>query len=182
MDSCLFSVLQCPPIQLHPEPWSRHRKSLDGRLSKCCAHPQTLPRDILQLELPTCWSIIYFVSARDQLTSRYPPAHPETIIPIATPTLRLPNTLPTTVGIVLKNPPFAAPFMITKTINGPRVSDTGHSTNILRALIKSEMKSVLTGPMKSARNPQRRRPTADEKLKPATRPAPADGDSPSEFE
>ena len=44
------------------------------------------------------------------------------------------------------------------------------------------MKSVLTGPMASEAKPHARRPTADEKLKPATRPAPAEGDRPRLWE
>jgi hypothetical protein len=83
--------------------------------------------------------------------------------------------------MVLKNPPLAAPLMITKAINGPRVFDTGQSTNILNALNIRDSKSVFTGPIKSDRKPQQSRPTADEKLKPATRPAPAEGDSPKEL-
>lgn len=113
-------------------------------------------------------------------TIKYPPAQPDTIIPIATPTRRLPNTLPTTVGIVLKNPPFAAPLIITKAIKGPNVFDTGQSTSMLSALRIRERRRVFTGPIESDSNPQHNRPTADEKLKPATRPAPADADSPSE--
>ena len=101
-------------------------------------------------------------------------------MPIATPTLRLPKTEPTTVGMVLKNPPFAAPLIITNAIRGARVVDAGQRASILSALKISERSSVFTGPMKSDRRPQQRRPTADEKLNPATRPAPADGESPSE--
>jgi hypothetical protein len=124
--------------------------------------------------------MLSFHETQIKRTIKYPPAQPDTIMPIATPTLLLPNTLPTTVGMVLKNPPLAAPLIITKTINGPREFDTGHRTSMLKALSIKERRSVFTGPMKSERRPQQRRPTADEKLKPATRPAPADADSPSE--
>ena len=93
-------------------------------------------------------------------------------MPIATPTLLLPKTLITTVGIVLKNPPFAAPLITTNAIRGPREVETGQITSILTALRARAMKSVLTGPIQSHRNPQMSLPTAEEKLKPATRPAP----------
>lgn len=96
-----------------------------------------------------------------------------TIIPIATLTLALPNTVPTTVGIVAKNPPFAAPLIITKATNGPKEFETGHITNILAALSKRETNKVFNGPNLSAARPHISLPTADEKLKPATRPAPA---------
>jgi hypothetical protein len=82
--------------------------------------------------------------------------------------------------MVEKNPPLAAPLMITNKISGPREFDTGHKTSMLNALIIRERRSVFTGPMESERSPQQRRPTAEEKLKPATRPAPADADRPSE--
>jgi hypothetical protein len=81
---------------------------------------------------------------------------------------------------VLKNPPLAAPLIITNTINGPSEFDTGHKTSILNALMIRDSKRVFTGPMKSDRSPQHNRPTADEKLNPATRPAPADAESPRE--
>jgi hypothetical protein len=106
------------------------------------------------------------------LTSRYPPAHPDTIIPIATLTLALPKTLPATVGIVAKKPPLAAPLMITNAISGPNEVETGQSTNILTADVTRARKSEFNGPIKSQSNPEKSRPTADEKLKPATRPAP----------
>jgi hypothetical protein len=99
---------------------------------------------------------------------------------MATLTLAEPNTLPTTVGIVEKKPPFPVPLIITNAIRGPRVVETGHSTSMLRELSSSEMRRVLSGPKRSLMNPQPRRPTADEKLKPATSPAPALGESPSE--
>ena len=93
-------------------------------------------------------------------------------MPIATETLAEPKTLPTTVGIVEKKPPFAAPLIMTKTTRGTSVLDTGHNTNILIALRRRDRKSVLRGPSMSLKNPNPSRPTADEKLKPATKPAP----------
>lgn len=106
-------------------------------------------------------------------TKRYPPPQPVTIIPIATDTRAEPKTLPTTVGMVAKNPPFAMPLMITKMISGPREIETGQRTSMLNAVSKREMNSVFRGPSLSLLKPQRSRPTADEKLKAATRPAPA---------
>src|SRR5438046_359750 len=58
------------------------------------------------------------------LTKRYPPAHPDTIIPIATLTLALPKTLLATVGMVAKKPPFAAPLIITKAASRPSEVET----------------------------------------------------------
>lgn len=70
--------------------------------------------------------------------------------------------------------------MITNTMRGPRVVDTGHNASILTELSTNERRRVFSGPKRSLMNPQARRPTADEKLKPATRPAPALGERPSE--
>jgi hypothetical protein len=85
------------------------------------------------------------------------------------------------VGIVLKNPPFPAPLVITKRTNGPRELETGQIINMLNALNIKAMKSVLTGPMASDRKPKHNRPTAEEKLNAATRPAPAEAESPREL-
>ena len=104
-----------------------------------------------------------------------------TTIPIATDTLAEPKTLPTTVGMVAKKPPLAIPLIITKTMSGPKEFETGHSTNALRALSSKDKDTVFNGPSLSELNPQSRRPTADEKLKAATRPAPALGVIFSEF-
>ena len=116
----------------------------------------------------------------DVFTIRYPPAQPVTIIPIATETLAEPKTLPTTVGIVEKNPPFAAPLMMTKAIRGATVLDTGHNTSMLNALKRRDRKSVLSGPTRSPRNPNPSLPRAEEKLKPATKPAPVLVERPSD--
>lgn len=70
--------------------------------------------------------------------------------------------------------------MITNTMRGPRVVDTGHNASILTELSTNERRRVFRGPKRSLMNPQARRPTADEKLKPATSPAPALGERPSE--
>jgi len=105
-------------------------------------------------------------------TSKYPPIQPVTIMPIATDTLADPNTFPTTVGIVEKNPPLDAPLTMTNATRGPRVLDTGHNTNILPAHVANARKSVFNGPILSLRSPHPIRPTAEEKLKPATRAAP----------
>ena len=107
------------------------------------------------------------------LTKRYPPAHPDTIIPMATLTLALPKTPPATVGMVAKKPPFAAPLTITKVMSGPNEVEAGQRTNILTAEVINARNSEFKGPIKSQSNPEKSRPTAEEKLKPATRPAPA---------
>lgn len=75
--------------------------------------------------------------------------------------------------MVAKNPPFAMPLMITKTISGAREIETGQRTSMLNAVSKRERNSVFRGPSLSLLKPQRSRPNADEKLKAATRPAPA---------
>jgi hypothetical protein len=77
-----------------------------------------------------------------------------TIIPIATDTLAEPNTVPTTVGMVAKNPPFAAPLMMTKLMSGPREFETGQITSILAALNNKDMNNALSGPSLSAAKPQ----------------------------
>ena len=94
------------------------------------------------------------------------------IIPIATPALADPNTLPTTVGIVEKNPPFAAPLIITNTARGARLIETGHIVSMLTAPRHREMNSVLRGPSASLARPKNKRPAAEARLKPATRAAP----------
>ena len=129
---------------------------------------------ILRLEHPSSVSVRKR-KATFVLTSRYPPAHPDTIIPIATLTLALPKTLPATVGMVAKKPPLAAPLMITNAIRGPNEVETGHRINMLAADVTRARKSEFKGPIKSHSNPEKSRPMADEKLKPATRPAPALG-------
>lgn len=101
-------------------------------------------------------------------------------MPIATETLAEPKTLPTTVGMVEKNPPFAAPFITTNAIKGANVLDAGHNTSILVALRRSDKKSVLSGPSTSLMDPNPSRPTADEKLNPATKPAPVLAERPKE--
>ncbi len=93
-------------------------------------------------------------------------------MPIATDTLADPKIFPITVGMVAKNPPFAAPLTTTKSAKGARVVEAGHRASILTALRKKDIKRVFKGPSLSQRNPQKIRPTADEKLKPARRPAP----------
>lgn len=170
-----------PRLQLRV-PWILHKRWLDDTPSESLALRHKHWGGILQLVPPkSCqWPLAHHETRT--LTKRYPPAQPVTIIPIATPTRRLPNTLPTTVGIVLKNPPFAIPFITTNAISGPNVLDTGQMTSILMALMSNAMKRVLTGPMKSDKNPHARRPTAEEKLNPATRPAPVEGERPSEVE
>jgi hypothetical protein len=114
------------------------------------------------------------------LTSKYPPTHPVTIIPIATLTLAEPKTFPTTVGIVEKNPPFAIPLIITNATSGATELDTGQRTSMLTALSSRERKSVFSGPNLSLKNPHMSLPRAEEKLKAATTPAPTEDFIPSE--
>ena len=91
---------------------------------------------------------------------------------MATDTLCEPNRVPTTVGIVAKNPPLDAPLKITNATRGPTESETGQMTKVLMVVRKRQMKSVFRGPRVSAARPDVRRPTAEEMLKPATRAAP----------
>lgn len=104
-----------------------------------------------------------------------------TTIPITTDTLADPKVLPTTVGMVEKNPPFAMPFTITKMIKGPRDVEIGQMISILSALNSNDINSVLSGPTKSLQSPHINLPSAEEKLKAATTPAPVLDDIPSEF-
>lgn len=99
---------------------------------------------------------------------KYPPAQAVTIIPIATDNLADPNTFPTTVGMIAKKPPLAAPLMIANAISGASVCETGHRESMLTALKSSEIKSVFSGPTLSPIKPHRILPTPDEKLKEAT--------------
>lgn len=89
-----------------------------------------------------------------------------------------PKTFPTTVGIVAKNPPFDAPLMIEKMIRGASEFETGHSASMLRALTDKAMNSAFNGPIQSQARPLKIRPTAEEKLKEAMRPAPAAEENP----
>jgi hypothetical protein len=100
---------------------------------------------------------------------------------MATDTLCDPKTLPTTVGMVEKKPPFAAPLRTTKTVRGARVVDAGHSANIVTALINREQNRTLSAPNLSQKKPQRILPAADDRLKPARRPAPVEEDSPTDL-
>lgn len=100
---------------------------------------------------------------------------------IATATRADPNTLPTTVGMVEKKPPFAAPLITTNTASGATLVDSGHSASMLKAVSMNDMKSVFSGPTTSLRNPHPMRPNALAKLKPASRPAPVLADMPSEL-
>lgn len=79
--------------------------------------------------------------------------------------------LPTTVGIKAKNPPFAIPFEITKKISGAKLVDTGQITSRLIAFQVNARIKEFIGPSLSAICPKLMRPTAEERLNPATRPA-----------
>lgn len=140
-----------------------------------------LPRIVSDKKARDTWLYVSKGDQQIQLTSKYPPAQPVTTIPITTDTLADPNVLPTTVGMVEKNPPFAMPFTITNTIKGPKEVETGQMISILSALNSSDMNSVLRGPTKSLKSPHSNLPSAEEKLKAATTPAPVLDDIPSEF-
>ena len=99
----------------------------------------------------------------------------------ATDTRADPKTFPRTVGMVEKKPPFAAPLIITKMTRGPMEREMGHRTRILIVLSSREMNKVLSDPSLSHANPHESRPIADEKLKAATKPAPALDGKPREF-
>ncbi|KAI6765429.1 hypothetical protein HG530_006499 [Fusarium avenaceum] len=59
-----------------------------------------------------------------------PKMSPAIIIPMAVDTRAEPNTLPTTVGIDEKKPPFIKPFRTAKTANGARVVEAGQRASI----------------------------------------------------
>lgn len=136
--------------------------------------------DIPQWELPKhCQFSCSYNHWHITLTIKYPGPQHVNIIPSATDTLRLPNNPPATVGVAAKNPPFAAPLRIQKTIRGPTVVENGQITSILNALSRSEIKSVFMDPMLSHIMPQSSLPTAEEKLNAATKPAAAVFENPS---
>lgn len=97
---------------------------------------------------------------------------------MATDTLCEPNTLPTTVGMVEKNPPLATPLMTTKIVRDAREVDVGQITSIVKAFSERQRNSVLSAPILSQNSPHSTLPTADEKLNPASSPAPVEEDSP----
>lgn len=99
-------------------------------------------------------------------------------MPMATDTLCEPNTLPTTVGIDEKKPPFAAPLTTTKNARGPRPVDAGQTANRVMALMNRQKKRVFREPNLSQSRPLRTLPTADDMLKPAKSPAPVEVERP----
>ena len=101
-------------------------------------------------------------------------------MPMATATRADPKTFPTTVGMVAKKPPLAAPLITAKAASGASVVDAGHMARMLKAVSSRDNMRALSGPTVSERNPHRIRPTADEKLKPARIDAPVLDDSPME--
>lgn len=100
---------------------------------------------------------------------------------IATATLALPKTLLMAVGIVEKKAPFAAPFIMTKAISGPSVVDVGQIANMVTAVKTRDARTVLMEPTLSDAKPDIIRPAADDRLKPATKPAPAFVEKPSDL-
>jgi hypothetical protein len=89
-----------------------------------------------------------------------------------------PKTLPITVGIVEKKPPFAMPFKMTNGISGANVVEKGQITKLLSPVKTNDRKSTFIAPIRSQRRPQQILPSADAKLKPATNPAPTLDGSP----
>ena len=69
------------------------------------------------------------------------------IIPIATGTLADPYKVPTAVGMLVKNDPFATPLIIANATRGASVSDTGHIESVVMALTSIARKIVFRGPM-----------------------------------
>lgn len=106
------------------------------------------------------------------LTIKYPPIQPVTTILITTATLALPNTLLTTVGIVEKNAPLAAPLMITNTIMDVSVVLVGHIARFVIEVRTRLATMVFRDPSLSDMTPLAMRPTADASENPATSPAP----------
>ena len=88
------------------------------------------------------------------------------------------TVLPTTVGIVLKKPPFPRPLKIAKTVRGASDVDSSQMTNMLKALMESATNSVLIGPTVSQAKPHSTRPSADAIFKATRNPAAAVGENP----
>ena len=70
--------------------------------------------------------------------------------------------------------------MITNTTRDPRECESGQTKNRLIVVKSSPKRRVFRGPRASAAMPDVRRPAAEDMLKPATRPAPAVEDRPSD--
>jgi hypothetical protein len=100
---------------------------------------------------------------------------------IATATLALPNTLLIAVGMVEKKAPLAAPLMTTNAMSGPSSVDVGQIASIVMAVKTNDTSTVLIEPTLSEAKPETIRPAAEDKLKPATKPAPTLGEKPSDL-
>ena len=100
---------------------------------------------------------------------------------MTTATLILPKTLLTTVGIVEKKAPLAAPLITTKTISGASVVDAGQTASMVMAVKLNDTSSVLSEPSLSHAMPDPIRPNAEARLKPATRLAPTPGENPMDL-
>lgn len=100
---------------------------------------------------------------------------------MATATLALPNTLLMAVGIVEKKAPLAAPLITTKTISGASSVDVGQIASIETAVKTRDARTVLIDPTLSDAKPERMRPAAEDRLKPATKPAPTLVEKPSDL-
>lgn len=93
-------------------------------------------------------------------------------MPMTTLTRWLPKMLVATVGVQEKKPPLEMPLRMQKMASGASDCETGQMTSMLKADRSSELRSTLTGPNLSQQKPQMMRPMADDRVKPATRPAP----------
>lgn len=80
-----------------------------------------------------------------------------------------------------KKPPLATPLIITNIAKEARDVEFGQITNIVKAFNARQIKSVLSAPIRSQNRPHITRPIAEEKLKPARRPAPVDDDRPTDL-
>lgn len=103
------------------------------------------------------------------------------IILMTTLTRALPNTLLATVGIVQKNPPFDSPLMTTNSASGPKVVEAGQMASMLSAVRSIDVNKTLIAPNLSQQMPHIIRPTAEDMVKPATRPAPVLDENPKEL-
>lgn len=82
--------------------------------------------------------------------------------------------------MVEKKAPLAAPFMITKAMSGPSSVEVGQIASMVMAVKTNDTRIVFIEPTLSEAKPERMRPAAEDKLKPATKPAPTLGEKPSD--
>lgn len=83
--------------------------------------------------------------------------------------------------MVEKKAPLAAPLMTTKAMSGPSSVEVGQIARKVTAVKTKDTSTVLIEPTLSEAKPERMRPAAEDKLKPATKPAPTLGEKPSDL-